>query len=95
MIGPVSADPGALMIRAALLAFFALSLAGCEFARTIVPYEPSSQAPSDNWEAARAACARDGRVPVLQYEWAVVRRDTAFRCELPGEMMPGAAPEGR
>ena len=81
-----------MMIRAALLAFLALSIAGCEFARTSIPYEPSPKAASADWDAARAACAQDGRMPVMQYRWAVVRRETAFRCEPPGEMMTGAAP---
>ena len=84
-----------MMIRAALLAFLALSIAGCEFARTTIPYEPSPKAASANWDAARAACARDGRMPVMQYQWAVVRSETAFQCELPGEMMLWAAPADR
>jgi hypothetical protein len=52
-------------------------------------------AASAEWDAARLACASDGRVPVEQYQWAVVRREAALRCELPGEMMPGAAPANR
>jgi hypothetical protein len=31
----------------------------------------------------------------MQYQWAVVRRETALRCEPPGEMLKGAAPEDR
>jgi hypothetical protein len=83
------------MKPAALLALCALSLAGCEFARTSVPYAPGQGTASAEWDAARLACASDGRVPVEQYQWAVVRRETALRCELPGEMMPGAAPANR
>jgi hypothetical protein len=79
------------MTRAALLAFCALSLAGCEFARTSVPYGAGQGTASAEWDAARLACASEGRVPVEQYQWAVVRREAALRCELPGEMMPGGA----
>ncbi len=83
------------MFRAVFLVSVMLCLAGCEFVRTSVPYEPSPDAPSDDWTAARAACAREGRLPVMQYEWAVFRRQTAFHCELPGEMLRGIVPEER
>jgi hypothetical protein len=92
--------PGAAMVRAALLALLALAVGGCEFARTTVPYEPApdmaqSDALGDDWAAARADCARAGRVPVQQYQWAVLRRQATFSCELPGQMTQGAAAEAR
>jgi len=73
------------MTRAALLALCALSLAGCEFARTSVPYAPAPGAVSDDWDLARLACASDGGVLVEQYQWAVVRRESALRCERSSE----------
>lgn len=74
----------AAMFRAALLAPVVLSVAGCELGRTAVPAQYSQ---SDDWAAARAACARDGRVPVAQYERALISHQIAFHCELPGEML--------
>ena len=79
------------MIRAALLAIIALFLAGCEFARTSVPYAPGRDAAREDWEAARAACARDGLVPVQLYQWAVVQQQAPLSCEPLGEIAAGLA----
>jgi hypothetical protein len=76
----------AAMVRAAILASVALSIGGCELGRTAVPSQYSQH---DDWAAAQAACARDGRVPVAQYERALISHQTAFHCELPGEMLGG------
>ena len=86
---------GAAMLRAAFLMSLMLCVTGCEFVRTSVPYELSPDAPSANWAAARAACAREGRLPVMRYEWAVFRRQSAFHCELPGEMLRDGTAEDR
>jgi len=79
------------MIRAAFLAFLALSIAGCAFARTSVPYAPARGTQREDWNAARAACARDGLVPVQLYQWAVVRQEAALSCEPLGEIAAGLA----
>jgi len=78
------------LYRAALLSAVALSLAGCELGRTAVPAQAVPYSESDGWAAAQAACAREGRVPVLQYQRAVITSENGFRCELPGDLLRGA-----
>jgi len=78
----------AAIFRAALVASVASGIGGCELGRTAVPSHYSQR---DDWAAARDACARDGRVPVAQYERALISQQTAFHCELPGQML-GAVP---
>lgn len=87
---------GADMLQATALALLALCAAGCQFTRTAVPYEQSADPQSNDWAAARDICAGEGRLPVMQYEWAVVEQRSAFRCELPGEIIHGGgAPQNR
>ena len=78
----------AALFRAALGASVGLGVAGCELGRTALPSQYSQ---SDDWAAARDACARDGRVPVAQYQRAVISQQMAFHCELPGQMLGAAA----
>ncbi len=74
----------AALFRAALVASVGLGVAGCELGRTSLPSEYSQSA---DWDAARDACARDVRVPVAQYQRALVSQQVAFHCELPGQML--------
>jgi hypothetical protein len=78
----------AAVFRAALGVSLGLGVAGCEVGRTALP---SAYSQSDEWDAARDACARDGRVPVARYERALVTQQPAFHCEPPGQMLRGPA----
>jgi hypothetical protein len=74
------------VLGASVAASVGLGVAGCELGRTALPSQYSQ---SDDWAAARDACARDGRVPVAQYQRALVTRQMAFHCEPPGQMLGG------
>lgn len=77
---------GASLMRAAFSALFALCIGGCELARTNVPYEPTGGTAIAGWDANRAACAEDGRVPVQLFQYAVLRTETALGCEPLGQI---------